>query len=159
EDAAAREAFSTRLGALGDAHEILLRENWQSAGFGDVVTAALAPHRSGQGRFAISGPDLRLSARQVVALTLALNELATNAAKCRALSNESGRVDVRWWLAPKEAGQELHFTWIERDGPEVSAPPRPGFGLRLVRKSFPAEFNGRASVTFPAAGLVCTLVA
>ncbi len=158
-DATAREAFSARLSALRDAHDVLVRENWRSAGLGEVVTAALAPHRSGQGRFTIAGPDLRLSARQVVALTLALNELATNAAKYGALSNASGRVDVGWRLAPAGSGQELRFTWSETGGPQVAPPLHSGFGLRLIRDSLPADFGGRVDVEFPASGLTCTLVA
>jgi two-component sensor histidine kinase len=97
--AAAAEAvslFTDRLDALAKAHDILAEENWRSADCREVVERSLAPHRIGQRRFQISGPSLRLSARQALSLALALNEIATNAVKYGALRAPDGRIAISW---------------------------------------------------------------
>src|SRR5829696_8485603 len=87
--AQARESFEARLFALAKAHDVLTRESWEGASLRDIVEEALAAHRDARAaRFAITGPDVRLAPR--AALAMALHELATNAAKYGALSNESG---------------------------------------------------------------------
>ena len=51
---------------------------------------------------------------------LALNELATNAVRFGALSNEDGRVEILWELdGPEQPSRRLHITWSELGGPTV----------------------------------------
>jgi two-component sensor histidine kinase len=50
-------------------------------------------------RFSISGPEVMLGPRAVVALGLVFHELGTNAARYGALSTPDGSVDVTWKLA------------------------------------------------------------
>jgi two-component sensor histidine kinase len=88
-------------------------------------------------------------------MLLALNELATNASKYGALSKSEGNVVVEW--AADEAENELLFRWTERDGPEVVAPSRRGFGSRLVENVFPSDFNGVVEVAYPPTGVVVEL--
>jgi two-component sensor histidine kinase len=59
-----------------------------------VVSNALAPHCSDGDRATISGLDLPLDGRRAHGLTLALHELATNAAKYGALSVDGGWIEV-----------------------------------------------------------------
>ena len=74
-------------------------------------------------RIVVRGPKLRLNAASAQAIGLALHELATNAAKYGALSTDTGRVDVCWGAD----GDTFTMSWIEREGPPVSAPkPRRG---------------------------------
>ena len=58
------------------------------------MAAALGPHRGGRrARIEMAGPEARLRRPEAaLAISIALHELATNAAKYGALSNESGRV-------------------------------------------------------------------
>ncbi len=90
-DLAANEAFSARLISLGRAHDILTQSSWSQAPIAEVVEGALAVHRGGASRIRASGPNVPLAAKPALALALALHELATNAAKYGALSNDSGR--------------------------------------------------------------------
>lgn len=92
--AAARDAFTARLMTLNHAHDLLTKTSWASASMLEVIEAALAPHRSGQGRIRVQGPAVRLDSKQALAISLAVHELATNAAKYGALSNETGTVDI-----------------------------------------------------------------
>jgi two-component sensor histidine kinase len=106
----------------------------------------------------VEGPDLLLNPQSAVAMTLALHELATNAMKYGALSNEAGRVEVRWSVDGDDArGPRLRFTWRESGGPEVKAPGARGFGSRLIERSLAAELRGRVELDYRAEGLVCTI--
>ena len=90
-----------------------------------------------------------------VALSLATHELATNAAKYGALSNDSGRVSIRWTVK----SDVLTFVWREEDGPPVAAPGRKGFGSKLIKRSLAAELGGTAELDFEPSGLVCRVEA
>jgi two-component sensor histidine kinase len=66
-----------------------------------------------------------------VAGEIALHELATNAGKYGALSADKGRVDISWGIV----GDTFTMSWIEREGPLVSAPQKRGFGT-IVRRQW-----------------------
>jgi PAS domain S-box-containing protein len=155
----AKKAFSSRLSALGRAHDLLTRERWQYASCREVVEFALAPYRTTDDRFAIDGPEVRLDSRQAVTLALCINELATNAAKYGALSDPNGRVAIRWTLEPGGDGETFIFRWSETDGPPVAPPLQSGFGTRLIQHSLAADFSGEISLAYPRSGLICTLSA
>jgi two-component sensor histidine kinase len=57
-----------------------------------------------------------------------LHELATNAAKYGALSNDSGRVEIHWTV-----NGEFTLSWTECGGPDVVPPKRRGFGSTVVK--------------------------
>ena len=81
------QTFFARLHALGEAHELLSAKNWDWASLRDVVGRALKPFRV-NGRFTVRGPVVWVPAKTSLTLTLCLHELATNAAKYGALSNQ-----------------------------------------------------------------------
>ena len=158
--AQARESFEARLFALAKAHDVLTRESWEGASLRDIVEEALAAHRDARAaRFAITGPDVRLAPRAALAIAMALHELATNAAKYGALSNESGRVRLDWRVAAGESGPALHLTWAEEGGPPVAPPARKGFGTRLIERGLAADLDGDVCLDFRPAGVVCTIEA
>jgi len=70
-------------------------------------------------RVHVEGPALVLSAR-AENFALALHELATNAAKCGALSNATGGVHISWSTAPSNGSRLFTFRWHEQGGPPVS---------------------------------------
>ncbi|WP_299821152.1 sensor histidine kinase, partial [uncultured Jannaschia sp.] len=119
-----QEAITGRLMALANAQDILTSAGASQAYFGEIVETALAPYRTGEGRYAVSGPSISINAPQALGLSLAIHELATNAAKHGALSSERGRVDITWKLL---GDGRLRFDWIEAGGPPVTAPVRTGF--------------------------------
>jgi two-component sensor histidine kinase len=88
-----------------------------------------------------------------LALAMALQELATNAVKYGALSNEAGQVHIAW----RNDDGRLHLTWTETGGPEVKAPTRRGFGTRLIERSLVQDLGGTARIDFPVTGVVCTV--
>jgi len=145
----ARERFTDRIAALGEAHSILIQQEWTAAPIRAVIEGALAPHRPGTGRFALSGPPVRLSSRQALSLALAVNELATNAAKYGALRTEHGTVSLTW----EAAGEDFRLVWRETGGCACSGPRHKGFGSQLMERILPADFSGRAEMTFAPEGL------
>jgi two-component sensor histidine kinase len=60
---------------------------------------------------------------------VSLHELATNAAKFGSLSENKGRVSLKWVHG---ADRELILRWTETGGPPVEPPTRKGFGSRVI---------------------------
>ena len=88
-------------------------------------------------------------------LTLALHELATNAAKYGALSNDSGSVKLNWGIM----ADMLTVVWAERDGPPVIEPAKTGFVTRLLERAVAGDLGGTVTLDFDVAGVVCTITA
>jgi two-component sensor histidine kinase len=149
--------FAERLIALAGSFDLLVAANWSGAGLHDTIEAAVRPHRSGEGvRFSIGGPDAALPAQAVVGLSLALHELATNAAKYGALSVPQGRVAIRWSLR-EGPPPRLVLTWSESGGPPVSPPERQGFGTKLMRRILPGNLHPEVHIQYPSAGVTATI--
>lgn len=145
----AAKVVGDRIQALGRAQDALTEANWETSDIRDVVEAALGPHKDGGGRFAIEGPPIELTAQQGMGLALAIHELATNAAKYGALSNERGHVLVAW----QHVDGRFHFQWEEDGGPTVVTPTSKGFGSRLTERVVPSYFQGTAKIEYAASGL------
>jgi PAS domain S-box-containing protein len=156
-----RKSFAARLQALAGAHDLLTQQNWDRADVADLVARAIAPFRErSRDRFDVSGPGVGLNAARSLLLAMILHELATNAVKYGALSNDQGRVAMRWNVETAAAGQgdrqQLILTWSESGGPVVHEPPQKGFGSTLIERALEGN-HGRSEVAFLPSGLVCTL--
>jgi two-component sensor histidine kinase len=122
-----REKFEGRLGALAEAHNLLSQEKWQGSDLKDVVSRVLQPYLlNNPERVRMSGPTVPLAPRVAVVLSMIVHEIATNAAKYGALSNETGTVRLDWEIAQQNAGRELRMLWTEAGGPHVTAPVQLG---------------------------------
>jgi PAS domain S-box-containing protein len=156
--AAAYEKFEARLLGLSQAHDLLTRERWHGADLGDVAERALRAFAADRpDRVRASGPRIRLRPGAALTLALVLHELATNAVKYGALSNDTGRVEVAWTLPDGE--DRMVLTWTESGGPPVVPPTRRGFGSRLIERSLRNELGGSAAITYAPEGFRCTLEA
>lgn len=146
----------SRLLALSRMHDVLTQENWEGASLADTVSQAIAPYAGrGDGRFEVHGPDVRLTPQQVLAVAMALQELATNAVKYGALSNDTGRVEIGWTVEGTPEGQRLRLVWQESGGPPVAPPTRRGFGTRLIERSLARELEGIVRIEFAPSGVTC----
>lgn len=154
----ARNALERRLLALSRAHDVLTRESWDGADLFEVVEKALEPYQvSGEKRFHIMGPHVRVTPRMSLALAMALHELATNAVKYGALSNKKGMINVSWNVLNGAAPPRLNLRWTEAGGPPVKTPHRRGFGSRLIERSLAQDLDGQVEITFVPTGVVCTV--
>jgi two-component sensor histidine kinase len=154
-----RDAIESRLFALARSHDLLTKENWEGAALLELVKTALEPFMTNGGseRLRIAGDNVRLTPKATLALGIAFHELATNAAKYGALTNDSGLILLAWKIAPAPGGNRLIIEWREKDGPAVAPPPRKGFGSQVIERGLPHELRGRVQLDYPAAGLICTI--
>ncbi|WP_049815119.1 MULTISPECIES: sensor histidine kinase [unclassified Bradyrhizobium] len=154
-----RMKFEGRLGALAEAHNLLSQEKWAGSELREVIARALQPFlMNSPDRIRMAGPAVPLSPRLAVVLSMIVHEIATNAAKYGALSNETGRVTLDWEIVADAPKPRLRLIWTEIGGPPVTAPVQRGFGSRLIERSARDQLGGEATVDFLPRGVVCTVV-
>jgi two-component sensor histidine kinase len=147
--------FSKRIQALSASQDLLVQNEWNGVEIEDLVHAQLAPFPDLVGsRIAVHGPKLRLKAASAQALGLVLHELATNAGKYGALSTDMGRIDVCWGFE----GNAFTMSWIESDGPPVSAPARRGFGSMVMEAMAEHSVDGTVHLDYAPAGVTWRLL-
>lgn len=153
-DDAGRSAFIDRLQAIARAQELALN----GGGVSDTAKIRLKQFLEHtlepfeRHRIELDGEQTEITHRSAHMLGLAIHELATNSLKHGALSIPQGRVTLSW----TESGNWVRLVWLEREGPKVSEPARQGFGLTLLRGTFPRT-DGKPSVSFEADGVSCTM--
>lgn len=154
--AEAQRKIDGRLMALARTHQILSDQSWQKTRMREITQAIMEPYLAERGgRIAMDGPDVTLSPRAALLLSMILHELATNAVKYGALSNDAGKVSVSW--STDSGGERLKLTWEERGGPRVAAPDQKGLGSRLIEQALSQQLGGSATVQYPPSGIICTL--
>jgi two-component sensor histidine kinase len=83
--------FSARIRGLSASHDLLVKNQWQNVPLSELVRAQLAHFGElVNGRIAIRGPDLKITAAAAQPIGMALHELATSL-----VSVAKGKI-VRW---------------------------------------------------------------
>jgi PAS domain S-box-containing protein len=139
----ARDIVSSRIEAMARTQALITRQGGDTD-FAAVVREAIEPHVD-EHKVSIEGPSILISGQQAVGLSLAIYELATNAAKYGALTSEDGRIAIRWTAGPDRT---FSFTWQESDGPPVNAPSRSGFGSKLTNRIVASYFEGSGETRY-----------
>src|SRR5581483_10574797 len=85
--------------------------------------------------------------------------LCTNAVKYGALSNDTGRVRIKWSTSGLSGSRRLKMEWMETGGPAVTRPGRRGFGSRLIERGLSRDLRGNARLEFKSTGLRCLIEA
>ena len=155
-----REAIESRLAALSRSHDLLTSEHWKSAALLDLINDALEPFGVADGRagrIVITGENVRFPPQAALALGIAFNELATNAVKYGAFSNDTGSIHIEWKIEPTSDGSRLNLRWLEKDGPLVAPPTHKGFGSRVIERGLARELEGSVHLDYRASGLLCTM--
>ena len=153
------ETLCDRFAALSLSQDLLLRGEWLRVPLDEVVRVQLAHFAPVIGsRIRIDGPALRVNPTAAQAIGMALHELATNATKYGALSGDTGRIEVRWWLEPDAGdGERFRMRWQESEGPPVAAPAHHGFGQFVMVRMVEQTLGGRIALDYPAQGVVWEL--
>src|SRR6185295_10825950 len=89
----AQTAVVSRLASLAQTHAMLMDKEWEGLDLAEVIGTEMSPYA---GRVKIEGPQLTLNPKAAQDFSLAVHELATNAAKYGALSNAMGWVHISW---------------------------------------------------------------
>jgi two-component sensor histidine kinase/integral membrane sensor domain MASE1 len=130
----AGKAFQARLQALARANRELIKSNWTGVNLREIVRLELEAFVE---RTLVEGTDVTVGPQLAQNLSLALHELATNAAKYGALSDRSGKVGISWTIVREGESSKLKLKWQEKGGPQVAQPTRQGFGTALLKAIFP----------------------
>jgi PAS domain S-box-containing protein len=146
-----KRSFSGRIGALARVHDVLTETSWSGTSLEAVVQASVSPFNGG-GAIIISGPHVDLEPGSAVTLSLALNELATNAAKYGALTTPQGSIQLAW--RANRDGSLLELLWKEHGGPEVFEPQHKGFGSRLLER-LASQLDGSVRLDYLKDGVRC----
>src|SRR5207249_6506381 len=102
------------------------------------------------------GPRVPLAPRLAVVLSMIVHEIATNAAKYGALSNDTGTVAVDWEILEEADGRKLRLIWTEAGGPPVTAPAPRGLGSRPLERSARDQLGCEATVDLPPPAVIYT---
>jgi PAS domain S-box-containing protein len=144
--------FSDRIQALATSHDLLARSEWQSISVSELVQAQLAHFEDLIGRrILLNGPSLMLSVAGAQCLGMVVHELATNAAKHGALSNEQGAIEVTWQC--RDDDKHFAMKWMERGGPPVVPPPHRGYGSTVIKGMAELNLDGEVHLNFASSGL------
>ena len=150
--------YEKRLLGLARAHDLLTIRNWENAPLGVLARQVIDPLSGAMDqRVQIDGPAIALNPRAALTLTMALNELATNAAKFGALSSDLGRLSVIWKVSNRSGNRWVELLWQEAGGPPVTAPSRRGFGTRWIERCLERDLGGELDLVFDREGLRCQM--
>lgn len=142
-------AFLPRLESLGRAHEALTAVTWERAAMATLAANLLDSFAGDGGQVSFGGPDLTLSPRQYLSLTMVLHELTTNAVKYGALSSPGGRVELGWSVDQAQ----VTLRWREYAEGRIAAPDRSGFGTRMIALNVNHDLHGTADSRWHPDGL------
>ena len=149
--------FLARIQALAAAHSLLTQGDVNRTTLRAVIEHAAEPFQSAdKPRFSLEGPDVAIDAAKALTLAMVLHELGTNAVKYGALSQEGGRVEVRWAVSERDDKPIVRLIWQETGGPPVQPPQRHGFGSTLIERALSGT-QGNAKLHFKPGGLTCNV--
>ena len=155
-----RDEYDARLAALGRVQAFLSGATSWSVPLRDLVEAELRAVGDGHSvQATVSGPSVDLPGDKVQTFALALHELATNAAKYGALSQDDAHLVVAWHVsADGGAGRRLVLDWRESgvSMPE-GGPTRRGYGSELIERALPYQLGAETNRVFTPDGLRCTI--
>jgi len=147
-----------RVASLARAHSLFAERGTAGADLRALLEGELAPFIS---RGSEVGPHVELTGIATnlpmwatQPMSMAVHELATNAAKYGALSVPGGRVAIDW----HERDDRLHLVWRETGGPQLAAPPgRRGFGTQVIDQTIQRQLGGTVTRRWETGGIVCEI--
>ncbi len=157
------EEFEHRLAALARVQGLLSRSDEEPVTIISLISMeldALGVSSDGERRVRLEGPPVPLRNAIVQTLALALHELATNALKHGALSQEEGRLTVSWQVVNENGkGHNLALEWTESGtvGEVLTLPDRRGYGRELIERALPYALGARTDYAFTPDGLRCKI--
>lgn len=149
------EGLDRRIHSMAKAHSLLTQSRWEGVSVEGLLREELDAYGLVPGPVSLGGADAVLTPKSALALSLALHELATNAAKFGAFLAVAGHVAVRWHL--RDDGG-LALSWTETGGPTVEPPTQRGFGSSLIERALALETGGRATIHYKPSGVVCDII-
>jgi chemotaxis family two-component system sensor kinase Cph1 len=148
------EGLDGRIQSMAKAHSLLSESRWEGVSISRLLHEELDLYGERNHGIALHGPDFLLTSKSALALSLAMHELATNAAKYGSFTTTAGRVEVTWEVA---VNGSIEVCWSESGGPVVAPPTRRGFGSTLIERALAMETGGGATISYLPTGVVCKI--
>lgn len=162
-DVAAR--INERVTALGRSYEPTLDDAFLGTiEVGQSIRAILKPYDPEGDRITFAGNGVRTEPNAISAIGLTLHELATNATKYGALSQDGGTIAVAWRHRDDRHGRHtLVVDWKEKGGPPIDGAPSSGGTGFAIADALLSHSHGlferhweedglRAEISFPIRG-------
>ena len=157
-----QEQFNHRLAALSRVQGLLSRAEQEPITIGALLKLELEAMGAGANRrITLDGPPVRIRSALAQTLALAIHELATNARKYGALSEEAGRLSVAWQLQETDGERRLFVDWREeglsRHEERASSDHGDGYGRQLIERALPYALGAETSYNLTSDRLRCTI--
>ena len=134
-------AFEARIQTLAKTHSLLSGGSWTGMTMDRLIHQQLDAYADKLGNtIFVEGPHLRVTAAEAQSISMALHELATNAAKHGALHQDGGRLSIGW----SRLADGFEFEWNETGLTGVTEPTKSGFGTMILTRILPSQLNGEA---------------
>jgi PAS domain S-box-containing protein len=158
-----REEFGHRMAALSRVQGLLSRAQEEPITLHALLRLELdALGAKEGGRVRLDGPWVRIRPTIVQTVALVVHELATNARRYGALSEDRGRLSVEWHLHEVEGERRVFIDWRETDlaptdaGASV-AERGGGYGRRLIERALPRSLEAQTTYDLGETELRCTI--
>jgi len=144
------QSFTARIQSLSETHKLLTQNHWGGIDLGELIRKQFEIYAADSQRtLEIDGPSIRLNPNEAQSITMAVHELATNAAKYGALNHINCGLKVTW---EETRGGGFNFHWVEYGLNGIREPSRTGFGSIILLRVLPAQLNGTAERSFSETG-------
>lgn len=160
------EEVKDKIRAMKEVHDIIVRAGGRSVSLAELVGTLLGAMCAGEAmaKISLSGPEVAVGAQPASALTMILQELATNSFKHGALGAAGGEVSVRWERETEGNSVLLRMTWKETGGGGEDAAARTaadgragGMGLKLIEGFARADLRGDCEFVRGGGSWTCVL--
>ena len=149
-----RQKFDDRIQSLAKSIDLLVSRDWSSVSLENLCLSQIVMFTDARPeKVTIEGPEIVLIPTAVEAIGMALHELATNAAKYGALSQEKGHISLTWEILSVAGDESLRVSWRETGVSLEKAPSRKGFGHVVLTRLAQSSFGSEASLDFSPEGL------
>jgi two-component sensor histidine kinase/CHASE1-domain containing sensor protein len=151
-------AFEARLSAMAATHDLLTRNDWAGADMGELLVAEIQATLGPLGRAVqVDGPPVALDARRVLALGIALHELASNAVRHGRVAESGGDLAVRWRVEGTGRNAAVIIDWTERGDTLREDSVEKGLGTKLIETSIVRELGGKIERRSEPGGFECRI--
>ena len=151
------ERFEHRIRALAAGQDLLVHRAWAPVPVREMIKAQLAFLSDTLLRCSYDGPEILLSPASVEVLSMAVHELAINALKHGALSDDQGRLGITWHVEKVDDQDVFVMDWRESGGPAPQQPSRRGFGSRIIFDVPRIKLNAKVEHEFAPSGFIWKL--
>jgi PAS domain S-box-containing protein len=145
--AAYAASVQQRVQALSRTHMLLAENGWQQGSLNDIIRHQVRVF--GNDGVRIDGPSVLVPAPSVQPLSLAIHELAANAAVHGSLSRRGGSLHIGWWIQ----GDGVFIEWRESGGGGAPSQPGKGLGNVLLRAVLEQQLGGKITREWRDGGL------